>query len=119
MNLFAEQRFVMNENDFRAFDYLLKHYQAATAPNNYSDEYNYDYSTYYPAINDVKYLISNVLSRNLSDGYEVNPTTEQKKEIINRYGNYLYDSPNDYYMLTTYVNSLIANKEEKELFSFL
>ena len=118
MNLFSEQRYIMNKNDFRAFDYLLKHYQAATAPNNYSDEYNYDYSTYYPAINDVKYLISNVLSRNLSDGYEVNPTTEQKKEIIKRYGNYLYDSPNDYYMLTTYINSLIANKDEKELFSF-
>ncbi|MFZ1519174.1 MAG: hypothetical protein WAU11_10390 [Ignavibacteriaceae bacterium] len=117
MNLFGEQRFILNENDFRAFDYLLKHYQKATTAESNTD-YNYDYSTYFPAISDVKYLISNVLSRNLSDGYEVNPTTEQKKEIINRYGNYIYDSPNDYYMLTTYVNSLIANKEEKELFDF-
>ncbi len=117
MNLFGEQRFILNENDFRAFDYLLKHYQKATTAE-YNTDYNYDYSTYFPVISDVKYIISNVLSRNLSDGYEVNPTTEQKKEIINRYGNYLYDSPNDYYMLTTYVNSLIANKEEKELFDF-
>ena len=118
MNLFGEQRYFMNENDFRTFDYLLKHYQTATASNNYADEYNYDYSTYFPALSDVKYLISNVLSRNLSDGYEVNPTLEQKKEIINRYGNYLYDSPNDYYMLTTYAGSMIANKNEQELFSF-
>ena len=117
MNLFGEQRYIMNENDFRAFDYLLKHYQKATSVE-YNTDYNYDYSTYFPAISDVKYLISNVLSRNLSDGYEVNPTLEQKKEIINRYGNYLYDSPNDYYMLTTYAGSLIANKNEQELFSF-
>jgi len=107
----------MNENDFRAFDYLLKHYPKATSVE-YNTDYNYDYSTYFPAISDVKYLISNVLSRNLSDGYEVNPTLEQKKEIINHYGNYLYDSPNDYYMLTTYTGSLIANKNEQELFSF-
>ena len=117
MNLFGEQRYIMNENDFRAFDYLLKHYQKATSVE-YNTDYNYDYSTYFPAISDVKYLISNVLSRNLSDGYEVNPTLEQKKEIINHYGNYLYDSPNDYYMLTTYAGSLIANKNEQELFSF-
>ena len=117
MNLFGEQRYIMNENDFRAFDYLLKHYPKATSVE-YNTDYNYDYSTYFPAISDVKYLISNVLSRNLSDGYEVNPTLEQKKEIINRYGNYLYDSPNDYYMLTTYAGSLITNKNEQELFSF-
>ena len=117
MNLFGEQRYIMNENDFRAFDYLLKHYPKATSVE-YNTDYNYDYSTYFPAISDVKYLISNVLSRNLSDGYEVNPTLEQKKEIINRYGNYLYDSPNDYYMLTAYAGSLITNKNEQELFSF-
>jgi len=117
MNLLGEQRYIMNENDFRAFDYLLKHYPKATSVE-YNTDYNYDYSTYFPAISDVKYLISNVLSRNLSDGYEVNPTLEQKKEIINHYGNYLYDSPNDYYMLTTYAGSMIANKNEQELFSF-
>lgn len=116
MNLFGEQRYILNENDFKAFDYLLKHYQAATSVDNYSDDY--DYSTYFPALGDVKYLISNVLSRNLSDGYDVNPTAEQKKEIIERYGKYIYDSPNDYYMLTTYINALIANKNEQELFSF-
>lgn len=116
MNLLGEQRFIMNKNDFRAFDYLIKYYQTATSSNNYSDDY--DYSTYFPALSDVKYLISNVLSRNLSDGYDVNPTSEQKKEIITRYGNYLYDSPNDHYILNSYINSLIANKDEKELFSF-
>lgn len=116
MNLFGEQRYIMNKNDFAAFDYLLKHYQAATSANNYSDDY--DYSTYFPALSDVKYLISNVLSRNLSDGYDVNPTAEQKKEIIARYGEYIFGSPNDLYMINTYVNSLTGNKDEKELFSF-
>ena len=116
MNLFGEQRYIMNKNDFVAFDYLLKHYQAATSANNYSDDY--DYSTYFPALSDVKYLISNVLSRNLSDGYDINPTAEQKKDIIARYGEYIFGSPNDLYMINTYVNSLTGNKDEKELFSF-
>lgn len=116
MNLLGEQSYIMNKNDFRAFDYLIKHYQTATASNNYGEDY--DYSTYFPALSDVKYLISNVLSRNLSDGYDVNPTADQKKEIISHYGEYLFNSPNDLYMLNTYVNSLTGNKDEKELFSF-
>ena len=119
MNLFGEPRYIMNEKDFRAFDYLLKHYPKATAvDNNNNIEYEYDYSTYFPAISDVKYLISNVLSRNLADGFPETATFEQKKEIIKRYGDYLYNSPNDIYLISGYVVSLIASKMEADLFEF-
>ena len=118
MNLLGEQRYIMNENDLRAFDYLLKHYQKATSVDNNNIEYEYDYSTYFPAISDVKYIISNVLSRNLSDGFPETATFEQKKEIIKKYGDYLYSSPNEIYLISGYVSSLIASKMEEDLFKF-
>lgn len=117
MNLFGENRCVMNKTDFKAFDYLLKHYQKATSENNNTDS-NYDYYSYFPSLTDVKYLISGVLSRNLSDCSDVIITAEHKKEILTRYGTYIYNSPNDSYILNNYVYSLISEKNEKELFSF-
>jgi hypothetical protein len=117
MNLLGEQRFILNESDFKAFNYLLKHYQAIGAENN-NTEYNYDYTTYFPSTADVKYLITNVLSRNLLEGYPEVASMEQKKKIIKDYGEYIYNSPNDYYLLSNYVTTLAAIRNDKEFFGF-
>jgi hypothetical protein len=119
--LFGDQKNLSSKKDFRGIDYLLKYYQTACEFENNNvnyDSIDYNNYVYFPATGDIKYLMTNYLSRNLSDGFQENSSMEQKKEIITHYHDYLFNSPSDYYLLNSYVNSLIANRNQVELFSF-